>query len=100
MIAPFDQRKWPLLANLESSNVKMPQNAQWLGNPVAKMASLLVEQGCRAWAIGCQICCSRVIQASGDDGPVSTPFGLFAGPGDGKMAVEACSWLGRVHLAI
>jgi hypothetical protein len=48
------------------------------------MASFLVEEGCRAWSVGCQICRSFVIAATTNDGPFLTPFGLFSGPEDNR----------------
>jgi hypothetical protein len=51
---------------------------------MAEIASFLVEEGCGAWPVGCRVCRSEVIEASADDGPFSTPFELFSGPGDGK----------------
>jgi hypothetical protein len=51
---------------------------------MVEIASFLVEEGCGAWPVGCRICRLGVIEASADNGPFSTPFGLFSDPGDGK----------------
>jgi hypothetical protein len=63
---------------------------------MVKMASFLVEEGCGAWSVGCQICRLEVIAASADDGQFATTFGLFSGPGDGKNSNQGSflAWTG------
>jgi hypothetical protein len=62
-----------------------------------EMALFLVEEGCEAWSVGCQICRSGVIAASAGSGPFATPFRLFSGPGDGKNSNRGSlsAWTGE-----
>jgi hypothetical protein len=49
----IDQLFGHFLAFLDNGILHDAGLAQWLGNPMAEMASFVVEEGCGAWSVGC-----------------------------------------------
>jgi hypothetical protein len=73
--------------------------AQRLGkNPMAETAPFLVEEGCRALWVSCQICHLLVVGATTKDGPFLTASGLFLALERPEITIQALAWLQWVHL--